>query len=74
MTWQDLTCIRTYDSREEADLAGSFLESNSIQANVFADDCGGWRPGLHSSEGVRLMVLQKDTERALQLLNEIDAT
>ena len=74
MTWQDLTCIRTYDSREEAQLAGSFLESTSIQADVSADDCGGWRPGLHSSEGVRLMVLQKDAERALQLLNWIGVT
>ena len=74
LTWQDLACIRTYDSREEADLARGFLESNSLQADVFADDCGGWRPGLHSSEGVRLMVLQKDAERALQLLNRIDAT
>ncbi len=72
LTWADLVCIRIYDNREEAEFARSFLETNGIDAEVFADDCGGWRPGLHSSEGLRLMVVKRDAEKALQLLNQID--
>ena len=72
LTWADLICIRTYDNREEAEFVRGFLEANEIRADVFADDCGGWRPGLHTSEGLRLMVVQKDAERALQLLEQID--
>ena len=72
LTWADLICIRTYDNREEAEFVRGFLEANEIRADVFADDCGGWRPGLHSSEGLRLMAAQTDAERALQLLKQID--
>ena len=72
LTWADLVCVRTYDNREEAEFAKSFLEANGIRAEVFADDCGGWRISLHASEGVRLMVLQKDAEKVLQLLKQTD--
>jgi len=69
---EELTCIRSYDNREEAELARSFLEANGIGAAVFGDDCGGWRPGLHSSEGLRLMVLERDADNALELLDRSD--
>ena len=66
----ELTCIETYGSRDEAELARSFLESNGIDAIVFADDCGGARPHLQISEGVRLMIKQEDKEMALQLFED----
>ena len=66
----EITCIEIYCSREEAELARSFLEANGIDAVVFADDCGGARPHLQISEGVRLMVKQEDKEKALQLFED----
>ncbi len=72
LTWTDLICVRIYDNREEAEFVRGLLEANGVHADVFADDCGGWRPGLHSSEGLRLMVPQRDGEKALQLLKQID--
>ena len=72
LSWTDLVCIRIYDNREEAEFARGFLEANGIHADVFADDCGGARISLQIAEGVRLMVLKNDTERALQLLEMID--
>ena len=66
----ELTCIETYCSREEAELARSFLEANGIDAVVFTDDCGGTRPHLQLSEGVRLMVKQEDKEKAFKLFED----
>ena len=42
----DLVCIKTYQSRIEAELVKGFLESNGIKAMVSADDVGGMNPAL----------------------------
>ena len=72
LSWPDLVCITIYDNREEAEFVRGFLGVNGIRAEVFSDDCGGARISLQVAEGVRLMVLRKDAEKALQLLIQID--
>ena len=66
----DLVCARTYNNREDAEIARGFLQSNGIAATVFTDDCGGTRPHLQLTEGVRLMVKQEDMKTALEMLEK----
>lgn len=65
----DLVTVRTFASRAEADLARSALEAYGIECMVGADDCGGQRPPLAMSIGVRLMARAEDLERAEEVLS-----
>lgn len=62
-----LVSIAVFGSRMEATVACNLLESNGIQAAVFADDAGGLFPPL--GEGVRLVVRQEDADRARAILD-----
>ena len=65
----DLVCIKTYQSRIEAELVKGFLESNGIKAMVSADDVGGMNPALlWATGGVRLLVKKKDIQKAIKVL------
>lgn len=64
----DLIVARIYSYRAEAELACSMLEANGVEAMIEADDCGGQRPLLGASIGVRLMVRRSDESRAKKLL------
>ena len=65
----ELICIKTYNNRYEAELAKGLLETNNIIATILADDAGGMRPHLLlSTGGVRLLVREKDSGKALEIL------
>lgn len=64
----DLIVARIYSYRAEAELACSMLEANGVEAMIEADDCGGQRPLLGASVGVRLLVRQADEKKARSLL------
>jgi len=52
-------------------LAKNLLEINDIQSIVSADDVGGVNPALGwATGGARLMIKEKDKERALEILKE----
>ena len=62
-------CVRTYESRLEAELARTILEEAGIRAMVSADDCGRIRSQeSFTSGGVRLLVLSENARRAAELL------
>jgi len=63
----DLITIKTYGNRVEAEIDKGLLENNKIKAVVSSDDCGGLYPQL-SSGGVRLVIQEKDTEKANKIL------
>ncbi len=63
----ELVSIAVFGSRIEAAVACNLLESNGIQAAVFADDAGGMYPPF--GPGVRLMVRQEDADRARAILD-----
>lgn len=65
---KDLVCVQTYFNRESAEIARSVLEANDIRALVLADDCGGVRPHLQLTEGVKLLVNRLDAEKARSVL------
>ena len=62
--------IKTFSSRQDAELAKGFLASNGIDAVVSGDDYGGIHPGLSFSTGVRLLVKEEDVEEAQRLFHE----
>lgn len=66
----DQICIKTYLHRYEAEIDRTFLESNGIEALIYADDLGGMAPGMvFGSQGVRLLVAENQVEEASVLLD-----
>ena len=66
----DMVCIRSFWTREEAEIAASLLESAGIQSHVTADDFGSWIPIQFSKSAVRLFVSESNAEEAKRILNE----
>ncbi|HLD98669.1 MAG TPA: DUF2007 domain-containing protein [Bdellovibrionota bacterium] len=60
--------VKIFNSREEAEVAKSFLESHGIIPRIRADDQAGLQPGLAFSRGVELMVEPEDLDEARELL------
>ena len=64
----DLVVARVYSFRHEAELARGMLEAEGVEAVIAADDCGGQRPLLGASAGIRLLVRRSDVQKARRLL------
>ena len=60
--------IRTFANEAEAKIAKSALEAFDIECLLTSDDCGGQRPSLTFSEGIKLFVRSEDTEKAEDVL------
>lgn len=63
--------LRTFSNRQEADLAVGYLHSCGVPAIVMGDDCGGLRPELSQSLGVRILVSPDHQAEAESLLEKI---
>ncbi len=68
MTENDSVCVATYPDEMSAELARTLLESNGIYAFVAKDDCGGMRPFMQLSTGVRVLIRRADAEAAMEIL------
>jgi len=67
-----LICIKTYPTRIEAELAKGYLEEGGIRSIVSADDAGGMHaPLMQATGGARLLVREKEKEKALDLLEAL---
>ena len=64
-----LTLIRTFLYRHEAEMAKELLEGQGIKVMLSIDDGGGTRPELAYSIGANLLVLKQDAKKARALLN-----
>ena len=60
--------LRVFGNDMDAQVARTKLESEGIQAFVSSDDCGGTQPFLQLTNGVRLMVNEKDLEHSERIL------
>lgn len=60
--------IDVFNNDIEAEIARGMLTENGIEALVAKDDCGGMMPNFQLTNGVRLYVLPKDTEKSKALL------
>lgn len=67
----DRITLKTYVTEVEAQIDRNRLEAAGIAAVVSSDDCGGMRPHLAYSLGVRLIVAPQDADRARELLAEL---
>ena len=61
--------VAVFTSRTEAELARARLDLEGIHAHILTDDAGGWEPQFGLSRGVRLMVADRDHQRATELLD-----
>ena len=69
MAEAELVVVRTFNNRQEADLANSALEAAGIAAFVRSDDAGGERPGMWPGRGVELIVRAEDAKAAGEVLD-----
>jgi hypothetical protein len=65
----DLVVVRTFSNKLEADIAKSALDAAEIDSMIRADDVGGTRPHMWTTEGVDLLVRAEDVERAREILS-----
>ena len=68
---QDPVPIRTFVSESEAEIARGALTAFGIESLLSHDDCGGQRPHLNLTGGIRLLVKREDTERAEEALTAV---
>jgi len=61
--------LKSFGTREEADLAMARLEANGIACRIAADDCAGFLPNLTQAQGVRVLVPVSSAEAARELLD-----
>jgi len=62
--------IKTFNSRIEAEIARSYLESYGIKTEISSDDAGQNYPSLQSVRGVRLLTSERYLKKACELLNK----
>ena len=60
--------VASFGSRQDADLAASYLVAHGIEATVAADDAGGEFAGVDLSVGARVLVATSRVTEALALL------
>ena len=63
-----LTTLKIFNTRIEAEVLRSLLESSGIQSWILSDDAGSMYPAQASVSGVRLMVKDEDFKTASDLL------
>jgi hypothetical protein len=64
----DVTVLRRFSYRHEAEVVRSVLEGSGIVAFVTSDDCGSVDPALGMVRGVSVAVAEVDVERAEDVL------
>jgi hypothetical protein len=65
-----LVPVRTFDNRIDAEMAKDLLEAQGIPSYISGDDAGGIDPALQLTQGVRLIVQERDLARAGQTLDD----
>ena len=71
MKKEEYICILTVSRDREADLVRMALESNGIECLISKDDCGGMKPCLQFTTGIRVMVPETDAEAAKAILEQL---
>lgn len=66
-----LTTIKIFNSRVEAEIARSYLESAGIESKVSSDDAGQNIPSLQTLRGVKLLTSMRNLKKACELLNKM---
>ena len=63
------SCVRSFETRFEAEYAKSILDAEEIPAMVMADDIGGWAPWMIPTVGSALVLVNpEDVELADEVI------
>ncbi|MEM1126683.1 MAG: DUF2007 domain-containing protein [Bacteroidota bacterium] len=65
------TILATYYNEIDAEIAKDFLRAEGISAYVSKDDSGGMDPHFQLTRGVRVVIMERDAERALAVLQAL---
>ena len=65
---ENLTTLKIFNTRIEAEVLRSLLESSGIKSWILSDDAGSMYPSQASINGVRVMVRNEDFKTASGLL------
>ena len=60
--------IRTFANEVEAYVAQAVLDANGIDSELIRDDAGGMMPWLQWLHPIKLMVLDADSDAAVEIL------
>ncbi len=66
----DLPVVKVFNSRIEAEIAKSYLESFGIKTEIFSDDAGQSIVSLQGTRGVKLLASPKTVKKARRLLSK----
>lgn len=61
--------LKVFTNEFEAELAKSILEEEGIKAYISSDDVGGMQPPQQMSEGIKLIVMETDYDKAKEVLD-----
>jgi len=70
---ENIVAIRTFVNEFEAERTKGILEEEGIECCVSSDDIGGMGPPQQIIEGIKLLVLEEDVERAKEILDAYDS-
>jgi hypothetical protein len=70
----ELVAVRTFISESEAEIAKGALTAFGIESLLSHDDCGGQRPHLNLTGGIRLLVRPEDLKTAEEALTSAPDT
>lgn len=65
--------LRTFINEFEAERAKGMLEEEGIECYVSSDNVGGMEPPLQLIQGIKLLVLEEDLNRAKTILEAYDS-
>ncbi len=65
---KNMSTIKIFNSRIEAEIARSYLESAGIKSEIFSDDAGQNMPSLQTLRGVKLLTSRENFIKARELL------
>lgn len=64
--------LSIYNEKSEAEIVRGLMESEGIKCHIVTDDAGGIYPQFDLTQGVALVVVREDLERAKELLASFD--
>ncbi len=62
--------VAEFGNEFDAEVACGHLKAVGIHSSLTKDDAGGMFPSLQKTEGVQLLVSQRDSEQARRILDE----
>jgi hypothetical protein len=68
----DTVVLKTYNNEFIAELAKAKLEDSGIDCYLSGDNAGAMRPNLIFTQGINLIVYQKDAKLAEEILKDVE--